>query len=252
MLPSTLIEALRAVHSVGAITGAGLSKASGLPTYRGEGGLYDDPEEGDRTVEALSGTTLRRDPRRTWKALRALALQAQGAVPNDGHRALAEIERRCRRFSLLTQNVDGLHELAGSRNVIAIHGTARATLCQECGERGRIDDFAALPALPLCPTCDGILRPDVVLFGEMLPHEPLHRLHDDFLVTPPDLVLVAGTSALFPYIVEPVLRARAAGKLTVEINPEPTLLSEHVAHSLRGPAEELLPALAAQLPEEPR
>src|SRR5438034_11085244 len=97
-LPRELARALATVRSVGAITGAGLSAESGIPTYRGKGGIYDDPDEGDRTVEALSGSTLRTDPDRTWRVIAELARRSRGAEPNAGHRALVEIETRVERF----------------------------------------------------------------------------------------------------------------------------------------------------------
>ena len=121
-LPQDVVSALADVRSAGVITGAGVSVESGIQPYRGEGGLYDDPDEGDRTVEALTGSTLQRDPDRTWRAIVKLARQAKDARPNPGHEALVRMEESLDRFVLLTQNVDGLHQLAGSRNVIAIHG----------------------------------------------------------------------------------------------------------------------------------
>jgi len=248
-LPDGLIERLRDVRSVGAITGAGVSQESGIRTYRGRDGLYDDPEEGDRTVEALSGPTLARDPDRTWRAIGALSRQALNAEPNAGHRALAEIERKVERFALLTQNVDGLHRLAGSRNVIELHGNIFMTHCLSCGKAGELarEILAALNAAPRCD-CGGILRPNAVLFGELLPMDEVTRLREQFYREVPDLVIAAGTSALFPYITEPVVFARQRGKLTVEINPEPTLMSGQVDFCLRGNAGEYLPAIQRALP----
>jgi NAD-dependent deacetylase len=240
--------ALGRVRSVGAITGAGVSAESGIPTYRGKGGIYDDPVEGDRTVEALSGWTLARDPDRTWRAIAALARHARGAFPNAGHLALVEIERRAERFCLLTQNVDGLHRRAGSSNVIDIHGDIFATRCTGCGRRDRKDDIDRLAAAPRCAACAAVLRPDAVLFGEMLPADKVARMHAELVAASPELVLVAGTSALFPYIVSPVEHACRRGRLTVEVNPEPTALSDLVDFALRGPAGDLLPLVAAALP----
>ena len=242
-LPDALKQALAAVRSAGAITGAGISAESGIPTYRGAGGIYDDPDEGERTVEALSGSTLAVDPDRTWRAIAALARRARQARPNPGHEALVAIERKLSRFVLLTQNVDGLHRLAGSRNVIEIHGDTFATRCMRCGARGRLEELAKLEVAPACAACAGILRPDVVLFGELLPLEKVRRMQAELLEDPPDLVLAIGTSALFPYIAEPVVAARRRGRLTVEVNPEPTVLSPIVDVSLRGRASELLPEL---------
>lgn len=246
-LPASLCTALAGdVRRVGVITGAGISSESGIQTYRGQGGLYDDPEAGARTIEALSGPTLRQDPDRTWRAVAAIARQGLAARPNPGHDALVTIERRVASFCLLTQNVDGLHARAGSRNVIEIHGNVDHAVCLACGARlpFSIDRYRDLQVAPQCADCGGTLRPDVVLFDEMLPLEPLARLHAEFLADLPELLIVVGTSALFPYIIEPVLHARRAHRLTVEINPEPTLISPLVEHALRGPAGVLLPMIA--------
>jgi len=245
-LPAGLVEALARVRSVGAITGAGISAESGIRTYRGQGGVYDDPEEGDRMMEALTGSTLLRDPDRTWRAVAQLARQSAGARPNAGHFALVEIEHRVERFVLLTQNVDGLHHAAGSRNVIDIHGTIQRTRCMDCDATGRMDAerLAGLEAAPRCEACGGVLRPAAVLFNEMLPLDAVARLRAEFLVDVPDCVLVVGTTALFPYIAEPVLVARRAGRLTVEVNPEPTYLSDSVDWFLQGGAGAILPLIA--------
>lgn len=259
-LPAALAQALRGVRSVGVITGAGISAESGIPTYRGKGGIYDDPDEGDRTIEALSAHTLADDPDRTWRALFQIAGAAANARPNAGHVAITEIERKAGRFVLLTQNVDGLHRLAGTRNVIDIHGDAFAVVCMACNRRNRFADPRVADATggldmaasvragvaPRCP-CGGVLRPDVVLFGEMLPEEKLRRLYAELLDNPPDLVITAGTSAMFPYIVQPVLVAASAGRLTVEVNPELTEISDFVAFHIRANAGQALPAIAAAI-----
>lgn len=245
ILPAELETALRSVCSVGVVTGAGVSAESGIPTYRGKGGIYDDPEEGDRTVEALSGPTLRTDPDRTWRAVAKLARSSAAAEANPAHHAIVSIERIVDRFVLLTQNVDGLHQLAGSRNVIDIHGNVFATRCMACGATGTLtrETLPALERAPRCATCSGILRPDAVLFEEMLPMDKVQRIQEEFRGRVPDLVIAAGTTAVFPYIAEPVLWAGHCGKLTVEVNPEPTLLSPHVGFALRGPAGHFLPLI---------
>ena len=247
-LPDALVAALKSVRTVGAITGAGLSAESGIPTYRGKGGIYDDPVEGERTVEALSGPTLLSDPDRTWRAVADLARRAEGAAPNAGHRALVDIERKVERFTLLTQNVDGLHQLAGNENIIDIHGSVFATRCMTCGEEDRLDPatLLTLDAAPRC-ACGGVLRPGAVLFGEMLAADRIERLRASFHDSIPDLVIVAGTTAMFPYILAPVQIAGAAGRLTVEVNPERTVLSGAVSYFLQGTAGEMLPLIAAAL-----
>ena len=257
-LPDGLADRLRGVRSVGVITGAGISAESGIPTYRGKGGIYDDPEEGDRTIEALSAPTLRSDPDRTWRALYQVAGAAAGAKPNAGHDAIVEIERLVDRFVLLTQNVDGLHRMAGSRNIIDIHGDAFSLVCIGCGRKNRFADPRAPLACadhlriedqmkrcraPMC-RCGKVYRPEVVLFGEMLPAEKIARLYDEFYTNPPECVISVGTSNMFPYIVEPVVVAARAGRLTIEINPEPTTISELVDYHLQAPAGTALPTLA--------
>jgi NAD-dependent deacetylase len=249
-LPPSLREALGRVRSVGVITGAGVSKAAGLPTYRGAGGVYEDPVEGDRTIEALTGSTFRRDPERTWERILRLARGSAAAAPGPAHAALVAMEARVEHFVLLTQNVDGLHGRAGSRNVIEIHGNVLRVRCLACDAVGPLGRSALDPGAPRprCASCGEAVRPDVVLFEEALPLPELERLHRELRVTSPDLVLLVGTSALFPYIVEPALRARRRGCVTVEVNPEPTEASLAVEHHLRGPAEAWLPALLDALP----
>lgn len=248
-LPGRLIETLARVRSVGVITGAGVSSESGIRTYRGRGGLYDDPEEGERTVEALSGPTLAADPDRTWLKIAELARQADAARPSVAHRALAAIENKVERFVLLTMNVDGLHRAAGSRNVIEIHGDIFANHCLSCGAEGRLarGELVVLRASPVCRTCGGRVRPGVVLFGELLPLGPYARIRQEFYRDVPDLVVIVGTTALFPYITEPVVIAQRAGRLAVEINTEPTDLSGAVEFSLRGPASAYLPLIEQAL-----
>jgi NAD-dependent deacetylase len=253
-LPAGLREACRSARSVGVVTGAGVSVESGIPTYRGRGGIYDDPAEGDRVVEALSGPTLRRDPDRTWRVIAWKAGLARAARPNRAHEAIVEMERRAERFVLLTQNVDGLHAAAGSRNVIEIHGNTLRTRCTACPTRGSLspEEIAAVTATPRCAACGAPLRPDVVLFEERLPEDELRRLSEELLERSPNLLVVAGTTALFPYVVEPVRLAASRGRTTVEVNPEETELSRWVSHSIRGRAGDVLPRLAEALPVRAR
>lgn len=248
-LPADLVRRLEKVRSVGVITGAGISAESGIPTYRGVGGLYDDPDQGWSTIEALSGPTLLVDPDRTWRAVAGLARHALDARPNAAHDALVRLEAAVPDFVLLTQNVDGLHRLAGSRNVIDIHGDVLATRCLDCGGKGRMSraGVAGLSQTPRCADCSGRLRPDAVLFEEMLPPQKVIRMQEAFYARPPDLLLVVGTSALFPYIAAPVHDAARAGRLTVEINPEPTGLTTVVTFHLRGRAGAWVPPVVEAL-----
>ncbi len=232
------------------VTGAGLSADSGLPTYRGVGGIYGDrrTRHGCTIEEALSGTMLRTRPEITWEGLHELAAAGKGAKPNRGHEVIAELERFCGSVWVLTQNVDGLHRVAGSRNVIDIHGDLRHLVCTKktCDYNQIVSNYEDLPALPTCPKCGTVARPDVVLFGEMLPMDKvltLHREQDKGF----DIVFSVGTSSLFPYIIEPVVRALDEGRATVEINPGETDLSRDVAYRIRCGAAEALGRLAVAL-----
>lgn len=236
------------------ITGAGISVDSGLPTYRGVGGLYDgvETEDGLPIEVLLSGPMFRKHPERTWKYLREIGDACRGALPNAAHRHIAALERSRERVFVLTQNVDGLHVLAGSKKVIAIHGDANSLRCTACPWTRRVRDYAELDeqfaarAVPRCPHCDAIVRPAVVLFEELLPQAALQTL-DTQLRRGFDAVISIGTSAQFPYIVAPVVQARARGALTVEINPGVSEVSALVDYHLQLGAAEAMDALAARL-----
>jgi NAD-dependent deacetylase len=239
-----LVKAKRALF----ITGAGISADSGLPTYRGVGGLYDAGKtEGGVPIETLlSGTMLRDRPELTWKYLRTIERACRGAEPNRGHQILAELERRIERVVIFTQNVDGFHRAAGSKHVIEIHGDLHDLRCTRCTWNQRVADYGKLDALPRCPSCDGVLRPGVVLFGEPLPHAPFNQFEDE-LAKGFDVVFSIGTSALFPYIARPVLVAKSEGIPTVEINPGKTDLSDVVDIRIKATALTALKAIHAAL-----
>lgn len=232
------------------ITGAGVSADSGLPTYRGVGGIYEASltEDGLPIEMALSGGVLSRDPATTWKYIHQIESACRGAQPNGGHRALAQIQDQLDALWVLTQNVDGFHAAAGSRNVIEIHGNLQRLRCcgPECSWTQTVPDYAGLPALPRCPTCDAVVRPDVVLFDEVLPPAALSSLHAQ-LRQGFDVVVAVGTSAGFDYIAAPVVAACRAGVHTVEINPGQTPLSSLVSDKIAARAEPTLTALAVAL-----
>jgi NAD-dependent deacetylase len=223
------------------VTGAGISADSGLPTYRGVGGLYDDgeTEDGLSIEEALSGECLAARPEITWKYLAQIEHNCRRVGPNAAHRAIADLERQCD-VIVLTQNIDGLHARAGSSRVIEIHGTLEARYCAHCGARADAGD-PTLP--PRCARCGEIVRPRVVLFGEMLPSDALDRLYRE-LTQGFDMVFVVGTTAVFPYIAEPVTQAARAGIPTVEINPAETRLSHRVRYRIPERAARVLPEIA--------
>jgi len=183
-----------------------------------------------------------RKPERTWKHIHEIELACRGAKPNRGHDIIAMFEERFPRVVVVTQNVDGFHRQAGSRNVIEIHGDVHALKCTACDWRDRVVDFSQLSLPPRCPTCRAIVRPDVVLFGEVLPSEPFARLEHE-LAQGFDIVFSIGTSAVFPYIARPILLARADGRPTVEINPGTTELSDIVDFRIKAAARTALRAI---------
>ena len=225
-----VVELLRNSRSVLAITGAGISADSGLPTYRGIGGLYNvnETEEGLPIEELLSGRMLRRAPAVTWKYLSQVELACRGARPNRAHEVLQEMESHFARMCLLTQNVDGFHRQAGSQRVIDIHGDLHNLACLRCAHAERVVDYAHLEFPPRCPRCPALLRPEVVLFGEILPEDKVADLYQELEIGF-DLVFSIGTTSVFPYIAEPVRRACRLGQPTVEINPGHSTVSHAVS-----------------------
>lgn len=231
-------EWLREASSVAALTGAGISAESGIPTFRGAGGLWRQFRAEDlATPEAFA-----RDPRLVWEWYdwrRGLIARAE---PNAGHRALAELERRAGRFTLITQNVDGLHDRAGSRNVLKVHGDIWMVRCTACGRETR-DDRVPLPELPPRCECGGLLRPGVVWFGEPLPDNVWREA--ERATRQAEVFLVIGTAAVVYPAAGLVPLAKAAGAKVIEINLDETPYSAQVDCSLRGRAGELLPGLIA-------
>ncbi|MCB9687618.1 MAG: NAD-dependent protein deacylase [Alphaproteobacteria bacterium] len=240
-------RSLRSARRVLVVTGAGMSADSGLPTYRGTAGLYTnaETEEGVPIEVALSGPMFRRDPAVCWRHIGRIEQACRGARPHEGHHVLARLQERME-VVVLTQNVDGLHQAAGSRDVIEIHGNIHELRCPRCSWRLHVETYEDLAAVPTCPECGAVVRPDVVLFEEMLPTRALGRL-SAVTEQPFDLVFAIGTSALFPYIVSPVIQQARTGGATVEIDPGETALTHIVRHKLRCGAAEGLTAIEAAL-----
>lgn len=224
-----------------------MSADSGLPTYRGINGLYNDfeIEQNLPIEEILHAYTLARNPALTWKYIAQIDSACRAAGPHDGHRVLAAWDKRFELW-VATQNVDGFHRGAGSLNVIELHGNLSRLYCCACrADFVNLDfDLAILP--PRCTHCDGLVRPDVVLFGELLPQSAVTQYERE-LARGFDVMIAVGTTAAFPYIAQPLHSAGARGCVTVEINPDRTALSHDVNHHLNGPAREVLLALEAEL-----
>lgn len=225
------------------ITGAGVSAESGLPTYRGLGGLYEGKhtEHGIPIEVALSGSMFTSRPEVTLGYLGAVEVACRSAAPAASHRMIAALERRVARTWVLTQNIDGLHRAAGSQNVIEIHGNIHRSRCMTCGHREPV----ALATSP-CPRCGRPLRPDVVLFEEALPKDAVSTLERE-LRRGFDVFMVIGTTAVFPYIVAPIMRAARERVPTVEINPDETDLSHFVAYRFAAKAGPTLEAIVAAM-----
>ncbi|MDQ2694955.1 MAG: NAD-dependent deacylase [Pseudomonadota bacterium] len=243
-LPPDLLRTLRGARRVAVLTGAGISAESGVPTFRdAQTGLWARYRPEDlATPEAF-----RRDPRLVWDWYAWRRSVIDGVEPNAGHRALAELERRVPGFTLITQNVDGLHRRAGSQRVLELHGNIFRTKC--FAEDTAVDaweDTGATP--PRCPRCGGPLRPDVVWFGEGLPAAVLAAA--EAAAADCQVFFSIGTSTqVYPAAGMPFI-ALDRGAAVIEINPQPTPLTPLAHASLRGAAGAVVPALLRQMAAE--
>ena len=229
---------LKQARSVAVLTGAGVSEESGVPTFRGKGGLWRQYRPEDlATPEAFE-----RDPRLVWEWYDWRRSLIAKAHPNPGHYALADLEQKIPYFTLISQNVDDLHEQAGSRNVLKIHGDIWIVRCTECG-RQHIDPRPCLPDIPPRCHCGGLLRPGVVWFGEDLPQKIWCKALEAARTA--ELFLVLGTSAMIYPAASLVRIARRAGARVVEINITETVITNEIDAFHAGPCGELLPRLIA-------
>ena len=224
------------VRSVAVLTGAGVSAESGVPTFRGAGGLW----RSFRAEELATPHAFGRDPGLVWEWYDWRRGLIGGCQPNAAHRALAEMEPLFHEFTLITQNVDGLHRLAGSVNIVELHGNIWGLRCT-AGCRPPWEDrtvpLVELP--PHCPSCGALARPDVVWFGESLPGEALDAAFA--AVRRCQVMLVVGTSALVTPAASLPLVALEHGAYVVEINPRPTPISDVVDQVIRESAADALP-----------
>lgn len=238
-----IAAALRGTRRLLFITGAGISADSGLPTYRGIGGLYNDrhTEENIPIETAMSGTMLESRPAVTWKYLHQIEATCRGARFNEAHAIVAEWQQTFE-VCVLTQNIDGFHRAAGSRNLIEIHGDIHDLVCTRCDYHETVPDYTALTLPPACPRCQALVRPRVVLFGEMLPPPAITHLYRE-LDQGFDMVFSIGTTSVFPYIAGPVVQASRQGIPTVEINPTDTNVTDYCDYKLAAGAAASLRAI---------
>ncbi len=240
-------ELLRSARRVAVLTGAGVSAESGVPTFRASDGLW----EGHRIEDVATPFAFRRNPALVWQFYNARRANVTTVKPNPGHDALAKLEARWgENFTLVTQNVDGLHRAAGSRNVLEVHGSlyrTRCTGCAEVADRG----LEPLGDMPTCPVCSALLRPDIVWFHEPLPEDvweaamlAAHRA---------DVLLVVGTSAVVYPAASLIPIARGDGMdtpvpgMVIEFNRTETEASRLADVGVYGPSGETLPRLVERL-----
>ncbi len=246
------------------ITGAGVSAESGIPTFRGKDGYWRNLDPANlATPEAFA-----RDPKLVWEWYSERRQRICNAQPNAAHAAIAKLARHADEFLLVTQNVDDLHARAGlpKEKMVQIHGDIFVTKCSRCDfleegrggspepptdravlQRGRLRSIAPTSEdiinLAYCPECDALMRPGVVWFGEQLPWSELQRVENYLDRGPCDLVIVAGTTATFGYIIDWALRASRDGGEFIEVNPEETQLSQFATRLVREPAGTALPCI---------
>ncbi len=246
MNPENVAEAaaiLQRARRVVAFTGAGVSAESGVPTFRGAGGLW----EGRRVEEVAAPEAFRADPLAVWRFYEERRRGVARVRPNPAHATLAAWQERFPQYTLATQNVDGLHQAAGSRGVLELHGSLWRVRCVACG-REREELLVPLPQLPpACAVCGGMERPAVVWFGEFLPPDVMAAAQA--AAESCEVLVVVGTSALVYPAAGLVSVAAEAGARVIAVNPEASALAHLADVTLRAPAGEALPLVNARLAE---
>lgn len=232
-----LLEKLRAARHIAVFTGAGVSAESGIPTFRdAQTGLWAQ----FRAEDLATPEAFRRDPVTVWNWYAWRRKLIREVNPNPAHLAIAQMEHLVEHVTVITQNVDGLHRRAGSSDVIELHGNILDNICSDCRQPIKdVDEDAAAP--PVCPRCNGLVRPGVVWFGEALPEAAWARAAE--VLECVDLFFCVGTSSLVEPAASLPRHARSFGRTVIQINPAPTSHDEIAQYVLRGKAGEVLPAL---------
>jgi NAD-dependent deacetylase len=249
MSREAVADALAASEHAVAFTGAGVSTASGVPDFRSDDGLWREFNQSDITIGRFE-----RDPAgfwRDWLAIHADLTADDPVEPNPAHESLADLEHAGVLDALITQNVDGLHEAAGSESIVRLHGTGATASCRQCDRtvqtKPTIDDLDEADFPPQCPACDGVLKPDTILFGEQMPLDAMQearRLAEDT-----DVLLAVGSSlTVDPAASLPRLVGRGSGTLVI-VNLDETPADPIADYVLREPVEEALPAIAERVME---
>ena len=243
MFSNKLIEKLKQSKKVAVLTGAGISAESGVPTFRGEEGLWKT----HKPEELASFNAFIKNPQLVWEWYDYRKKLIDEVQPNPGHVALSRMERLYPEFTLITQNVDGLHWKARNRNILELHGNIMRSRCVDCGIGSNHIETKKKSELPRC-ACGGLMRPDVVWFGELLPQEILLKAFR--AAENCELFFTVGTSAIVQPAASLPVTAKEHGAFVVEINTEPTVISHRVDETLIGPSGEILPTLLRYLEEE--
>ena len=227
-----------------ALTGAGVSTESGIPDFRSADGIWAQYDP----MEYASIEAFRRDPVKVWEFYGRRLGALLDAKPNAAHESLAELERRGLLSAVITQNIDRLHALAGSRDVVEVHGSIATSVCLRCGTTATLEDVLALledAAAPACPSCGAILKPNVVMFGELLPAAAIDRAFE--LARTARLLLVVGsTLEVYPVAGLPLETIGAGGAVAI-VNRGPTALDEVAALRIEGSAGEILGRVVEEL-----
>jgi NAD-dependent deacetylase len=234
-LQSTLQEAEHLV----VFTGAGMSAESGVPTFRGDDGLWKKfkPEE------LANFDAFIKNPNLIWEWYKHRKQLIESVLPNAGHYALAQMQPQFKRVTVITQNIDNLHQRAGSRNVYELHGNIMRNYCIDCGKSMANEEILQVETAPRCSVCNGLVRPDVVWFGEMLPEDQWSA--SVAAAEQADLFFSVGTSSVVYPAASLPLMAKRAGAFLVEVNIEPTELSNIADEVLLGPSGKILPAIVS-------
>ncbi|MBN1274372.1 MAG: NAD-dependent deacylase [Candidatus Aminicenantes bacterium] len=238
-----LVSLLKEVHSIAVSTGAGISAESGIPTFRGKDGLWKQ----FRAEELATPNAFMRDPKLVWEWYDWRRGIIGGKSPNPGHFVLAEWEKLYPEFTLITQNIDGLHAKAGSRNILELHGNIWKVRCTQKETVMENFDAPLKEIPPLCPKCGALLRPHVVWFGESLPTEVIHEAFRRAETC--EVLFVIGSSTVVQPAASLPFHALEEGAKVVEINLEPTPLTSSANFSFLGKAGEILPMIDKALKE---
>jgi len=223
--------------SITVLTGAGISAESGIPTFRGEDGLWRK----FRSEELATQEAFQRDPKLVWEWYDWRRGLVKEAMPNPGHYALVNLENEKTNFTLVTQNIDGLHQLTGNRNIIEMHGNLWQIRCTSCGVVEENHDVPLKEIHPKCKNCDALGRPNVVWFGEMIPMSIIDNIL--IAIDKCQVMLIVGTSGLVEPAASMGLIAKHTGKTVIEVNLETTPNSSHYDISILGKSGEILPIL---------